>query len=182
MRKGKAMLGSDNEAVVNSWKEALEVASDILGKHDKFYEVVPYVIDYPTKNYAEQGVAPKPEDFTAEISNKGYMYACKKFGMNPMEVNKVRSSEDWAKIVELAKEHDSRPWNVDLNVDGDLKSIEGAGSKGLSELTEEEMSKLDKNALYGKGKHNPNPAPIPEVHGGYEGAEILDERLSLIHI
>jgi len=109
MRKGKAMLGSDNEAVVKGWKDALEVSADILGNHDTFYEVVPYVIDYPTKNYAEQGVEvskPKPEDFTAGISNDAYMYACKSLGMNPMDVNTVRTSEQWAEIVELAKKHD----------------------------------------------------------------------------
>jgi len=186
MRKGKAMLGSDNEAVVNGWKEALEVASDILGKHDKFYEVVPYVIDYPTKNYAEQGVAPKPEDFTAGVSTDAYMYACKSLGMNPVEVNKVRSSEQWAEIVELAKKHSigvaevenphnfceyinnhERPWNVKIDSDNDCDLTPVPGVKPqISKHTEDEIEVLHED-MKKKIERTSSKVPTKEVWGIY---------------
>jgi hypothetical protein len=64
--EGKGSLVSQSKATIDTWKEALDLAADLLGeKEEKYYEVVPYTIDLPVKNYAEQGIPPKPEDFMA---------------------------------------------------------------------------------------------------------------------
>jgi len=192
-RGGAVVVGSEERA--NRIKEAFETVSEIRGEAEQTdYEVVPYVWDAPTKDYAEQGVAPKPTDFMAgvEIAREGisadaYMYACKHFGMNPVEINKVRSSKQWAEIVELAKKHSigvaevenphnfceyintpERPWNVKIDPDNECNLTPVPGVKPqLSKHTGDEVENMLNEDLRKKIANTSSKVPTKEVWGIY---------------
>jgi len=175
----------EDKPLVDLLKRSLEVIARAMNSSDTFEIMVLVPQPDVQKSY-------KPEDFKAglaEVSNEGYIYACKHFGMNPMQINKVRSSEQWAEIVELAKKHDigvykiedptnpceyintpERPWNVKIDPDNECNLTPVPGVKpqlSEHEHAEKEVEEALGEKLRNKIERTASKVPTKEVWGIY---------------
>jgi hypothetical protein len=164
VRGGTVVVESEEQA--NRIKEAFETVAGIKDEQTE-YEVVPYVVDPPAKDYDISVNTPRPEDF---IAGSREVSPYKERPWHPLPKPHPHTE---LKSVGLDASH-MQQVDVQAALEA-MKKLQMNPTEINTVRTSEEWEEIVETA---KGKHNPNPAHIPSAESDdREIEETLHEEL-----